>query len=512
VKSDSDALKLRSILSQVLVYRILKDTAQVTHLFQKGFKTLENSILNYNQTDVISFKLEHIEYQIRREKITANNAIARCQELYNILDGSENYKLITEIVGRLSLLHRNKKELGEALNYNLLEQEYARKSNQPRELAAAMITELDLSYQLLPKPAKSEYVTPLIEKAQAAEMYMRENEIFDILPFAKLYLAKFYIQENNYQKSEEILISIEDSTSSSRVVFSKYEHLSEIAKSTNDFDSYRAYTLKFKPVAYSTKRPFVALNVHNYLLDYFVKTNQKDSAIFYAYKLEQNLREVDTTQFLDYLRFSYNVLSDHYFEIDKDKSYLYRTYANTLNEQIVAKQKESLVNIIKYRDDIQNLKSENIDLYSSVSFFKKNFNLILVISIILIGIVIYLIFVYKKTKASSKLILKEKSEIIKKTERKNIVLNNKQKIYLDEVEFIKSDRNYVEFYMATKKIIDRNNLKNTISKLPPNFVQVHRSYVVNKNFIKVANSNNLIMKSQVEIPISRTFKKNIISI
>ncbi len=56
-------------------------------------------------------------------------------------------------------------------------------------------------------------------------------------------------------------------------------------------------------------------------------------------------------------------------------------------------------------------------------------------------------------------------------------------------------------------MIDRNHLKNVSAQLPPNFVKVHRSYIVNKNYIKVINSNSLLLQSNVEIPVSRTFKK-----
>ena len=103
----------------------------------------------------------------------------------------------------------------------------------------------------------------------------------------------------------------------------------------------------------------------------------------------------------------------------------------------------------------------------------------------------------------------EKELISKKVEAVAIVLNNKSKIYLDKLKYIKSDGNYLEFITETKMIIDRNNLKAILNQLPPNFVRVHRSYVINKNFIDASNSTTIFLKPNIEIPLSRTFKTNL---
>lgn len=103
----------------------------------------------------------------------------------------------------------------------------------------------------------------------------------------------------------------------------------------------------------------------------------------------------------------------------------------------------------------------------------------------------------------------EKEQISKKVEEISVILNNKSKIYLDQLKYIKSDGNYLEFVTSDKTIIDRNKLKAILDDLPPNFVRVHRSYVINKNFIDALNSTTLFLKSNIEIPLSRTFKSNL---
>jgi len=84
-------------------------------------------------------------------------------------------------------------------------------------------------------------------------------------------------------------------------------------------------------------------------------------------------------------------------------------------------------------------------------------------------------------------------------------------VYLDSLKYIKSDGNYLEFVTTDKTIIDRNKLKDILDQLPPNFVHVHRSYVINKNFIEALNSRSLFLKPNIQIPISRTYKSNITS-
>lgn len=103
----------------------------------------------------------------------------------------------------------------------------------------------------------------------------------------------------------------------------------------------------------------------------------------------------------------------------------------------------------------------------------------------------------------------EKEEISRKVEQIALVLNNKSKVYLDRLKYIKSDGNYLEFVTNDKTIIDRNKLKDILDNLPPNFVRVHRSYVINKNFIDALNSTTLYLKPNIEIPLSRTFKSNL---
>ena len=123
--------------------------------------------------------------------------------------------------------------------------------------------------------------------------------------------------------------------------------------------------------------------------------------------------------------------------------------------------------------------------------------------------ILYLIFQLKKYQKRITIVEQEKKEIAKKVEKEFIILNNKSKVYLSNLKFIKSDGNYLEFETDGKTIIDRNKLKEILEKLPPNFVKIHRSYIINKNFISSVNSSTVVLKDNIYIPLSRTFKSNL---
>ncbi len=103
----------------------------------------------------------------------------------------------------------------------------------------------------------------------------------------------------------------------------------------------------------------------------------------------------------------------------------------------------------------------------------------------------------------------EKEHIAKKVEEIAVILNNKSKVYLKELKYIKSDGNYLEFVTDKKRIIDRNKIKAILEELPPNFVKVHRSYIINKNYVSSISRSNVILQPDIHIPLSRTFKSNL---
>ena len=168
-KAKNSSLVIRSITSKIEVAIVKQDTTKVYKLFAEGLKLVKEKKISNENNDYLKFKIREIYYKIRQGKINSDKGLSEFTTVYDYIKLTAKYEIITEVVGRISLLYRNRKELGKALNYNSLEIEFAKKSDNKDKIASAKITELDISYQLIPKPIKSEELIPLIKKARQAD-------------------------------------------------------------------------------------------------------------------------------------------------------------------------------------------------------------------------------------------------------------------------------------------------------------------------------------------------------
>jgi len=90
-----------------------------------------------------------------------------------------------------------------------------------------------------------------------------------------------------------------------------------------------------------------------------------------------------------------------------------------------------------------------------------------------------------------------------------ILLKSKAILKIEDIQYIKSDGPYLEFFMTTKTSpeIDRQTLKWALNNLPSDsFVQIHRSYIVNKKQVKVLKASELILFDNTKLKVSRSFK------
>jgi DNA-binding LytR/AlgR family response regulator len=76
------------------------------------------------------------------------------------------------------------------------------------------------------------------------------------------------------------------------------------------------------------------------------------------------------------------------------------------------------------------------------------------------------------------------------------------KLKLDEIVYIESDSEYVNFHTSTKKIMSHQTLKALANSLDSSiFMRVHRSFVINKNKVTGLKGKEIIV-SDVKIPVS----------
>lgn len=81
-----------------------------------------------------------------------------------------------------------------------------------------------------------------------------------------------------------------------------------------------------------------------------------------------------------------------------------------------------------------------------------------------------------------------------------------EKINFDDIRYLKSDHVYTEIKLNDESFkVVRMSLSNILSKLNHKFARVHRSYIVNYDYITKINANYLLITNE-EIPIGAKYK------
>ena len=85
------------------------------------------------------------------------------------------------------------------------------------------------------------------------------------------------------------------------------------------------------------------------------------------------------------------------------------------------------------------------------------------------------------------------------------------KVKIEDILYIESDRNYLTFATENQKLSVIDSLKNWTESLSKHqFIQVHKSYLINLKKVDKVIGNTLYIKEQ-KIPIGRTYKSNFIN-
>jgi DNA-binding LytR/AlgR family response regulator len=105
-------------------------------------------------------------------------------------------------------------------------------------------------------------------------------------------------------------------------------------------------------------------------------------------------------------------------------------------------------------------------------------------------------------------------ETKKPTDEFIFIKSDKQykKVLLSDILFVESMENYVVIYTEASKEVVYTTLKQMLQSLPEaNFLQVHRSYIINVNQVKAVEGNTLKVGKH-RIPIARNLRENVLCI
>lgn len=94
----------------------------------------------------------------------------------------------------------------------------------------------------------------------------------------------------------------------------------------------------------------------------------------------------------------------------------------------------------------------------------------------------------------------------------NIRVDRKDyKLSLDETVYIESLADFVKIHLIDQQVVTKQKISALEKELPPYFIRLHRSFLVNKNFVASFNKEHVTTnKIDAELPISRTYKKEAI--
>lgn len=112
----------------------------------------------------------------------------------------------------------------------------------------------------------------------------------------------------------------------------------------------------------------------------------------------------------------------------------------------------------------------------------------------------------------------ERQEIIDKGQRFIFVKSDYKmvRISLDDLMYVEGVKDYVKFVLDKRSgankgdILSLLNIKRLETTLPKSdFIRVHRSYIVNKRFIRSVERNQIVFDDNTQIPISETYRATV---
>lgn len=88
------------------------------------------------------------------------------------------------------------------------------------------------------------------------------------------------------------------------------------------------------------------------------------------------------------------------------------------------------------------------------------------------------------------------------------IKGKQQALLLNQITLLESNRHQVRIQTLTGQYIIYDKLSNLIPKLSSDFIQCHKSFVINANYIEHFSTEKIVVKNEdFPVPVSRAFKK-----
>jgi len=233
-------------------------------------------------------------------------------------------------------------------------------------------------------------------------------------------------------------------------------------------------------------------------------------------KLLNDIVETHKGKSIDWVKnFKHISLSKAYEALGQyDKAHAHLDSSRVTRNRFNQKESNIVASKLQIEHEVKN-KDRKIDTlsYKNKTLTTKLMTLTPFILIFALAALIFFYF-YKRYKSRSKVLEAEQSETLQKLDelkkiviKNHIILKDKTKVYIADLMYIKSDDHYLNIFLSdSKNHFVRGKLNAITEELPPNFIRCHRSYIVNRNFIKQINSDTIILIDKTQIPLSRSYK------
>lgn len=117
------------------------------------------------------------------------------------------------------------------------------------------------------------------------------------------------------------------------------------------------------------------------------------------------------------------------------------------------------------------------------------------------------------SRAINKLNTIQSGELDKKEKSDFLFIKDKgvyQKVLISDIQHIQSSSEYVTIHSKTKRTMLYSSMDDILKKLPPNFIRIHRSFIVNLNAIERVNGNTVEINNH-SISVSKTYHESLMT-
>lgn len=116
-----------------------------------------------------------------------------------------------------------------------------------------------------------------------------------------------------------------------------------------------------------------------------------------------------------------------------------------------------------------------------------------------------------KVEQKSKSVIKTGTSTQHETSKSIFVKSDKKliKIDLDAINHLEAYGNYIKVH-TDRMILTPQTLSEFLEKLPNNFVQIHKSFVINFEHLKLIEGNQIVLQNEVILPIGKSYRKTVL--